>query len=233
MSPTESIPQRVKQYFANVRRRNNLIAYCGVRLFKSSQTFTFQGETYENFWRRYNATWRNERAVEIPITRRVIEKSPASKILEVGNVLSHYGPVRHDVVDKYEQAYGVINEDVCTFRPVQKYDLIVSVSTLEHVGWDEHPRQPEKVLTAFENLRSLLAPGGRIFVTLPLGYNPPLDEWIRKGKISFTKRFYLKRMSPANDWRETEYAEVLGAAYDSFVPTATALAVGYIEAGLP
>jgi hypothetical protein len=38
------------------------------------------------------------------------------------------------VLDKYEQAPGVINEDVVSFSPPQKYDLIVSVSTLEHVG---------------------------------------------------------------------------------------------------
>jgi len=168
---------RINRYLAKVRRRNKLIAYCCVRLVKSPPTFTFQGGTYTQFWHRYNSTWRNERAVEIPIIRGVVRRSPGARILEVGNVLSHYGPVSHEVVDKYEKAEGVINEDICSYAPLEKYDLILSISTLEHVGWDEEPRRPEKILSAFENLKCLLALGGRIVVTLPLGYNRPMDQW--------------------------------------------------------
>jgi len=51
-------------------------------------------------------------------------------------VLSHYFAVKHDIVDKYEIAPSVVNEDLVNFKPGKKYDLIVSISTLEHVGWD-------------------------------------------------------------------------------------------------
>ena len=44
----------------------------------------------------------------------------------------------HDVLDKYEKGNNVINDDVVSFSTEVKYDLIVSVSTLEHVGWDEN-----------------------------------------------------------------------------------------------
>jgi hypothetical protein len=82
----------------------------------------------------------------------------------VGNVLSHYFSVNHDVVDKYEKAEGVINRDIIDFHPSKEYDLIISISTLEHVGWDEdisdHKilHDPSKILRAIENLRGLLAP---------------------------------------------------------------------------
>ncbi len=229
MKAAGTIPQRIKKYFADVKRRNKLIAYYGVRLVRSPESFTFQGRSYTYFWHRYNSTWRNERAVEVPIIRALVGGSPGARILEVGNVLSHYGPVFHDAVDKYEKAPGVINEDICTFQPGKKYDLIVSISTLEHVGWDEEPRQPEMILRAFENLRRLVAPGGKIVVTLPLGYNSLLDQWIREGKIAFTKQFYMKRISRDNQWREVGAHEVKDLRYDDTVPTALELLVGISE----
>jgi hypothetical protein len=58
--------------------------------------------------------------------------------------------------------------------------LIVSISTLEHVGWDEEDKNPVKVLQAIEILKSLLAPLGKIVVTLPLGYNPIIDDYLKK-----------------------------------------------------
>ena len=78
-------------------------------------------------------------------------------MLEVGNVLSHYQRVCHDIVDKYEAREGVINEDVVSFDPGRRYALIVSISTLEHVGWDENPRETDKVSRALDNLERLRA----------------------------------------------------------------------------
>ena len=70
------------------------------------------------------------------------------KILEVGNILSHYFSVNHDIVDKYEKDVDVINQDIIDYHPNKKYDLIVSISSLEHVGEDETPREPKKILYA-------------------------------------------------------------------------------------
>jgi hypothetical protein len=52
----------------------------------------------------------------------------------------------------------------------------VSISTVEHIGWDERPRQPDKVLGAVDHVCVLLAPRGRFLVTAPLAYNSVLDE---------------------------------------------------------
>jgi len=149
----------------------------------------------------------------------------------VGNVLSHYGAVAHEVVDKYEEAPGVVNEDICTFDPGKQYDLIVSISTLEHLGWGwaQTPKEPEEILKAFENLRRLLAPGGNLVVSLPLGFNTAMDQWIEEGKISFTRCRYLKRVSTSNEWREADWEEVRAAPHDHWLPTATGLRVGTIE----
>ncbi len=162
--------------------KKNTISFLGYHYYtkvKSRKSFTFQGKTYPNFYHRYNNPWKNERTVEIPIVRDIIKDIEEDRILEVGNVLSHYFHVEHDVVDKYEKAKGVINEDVVNFKSSKKYDLIVSISTLEHVGWDENPREPEKIFKAIENLKSLLSPEGKIVITLPMGWNQELDRFLK------------------------------------------------------
>ena len=218
----------LRDYLWRLKQRNKLICYWLVRLTGRPSSFTFRGHPYRYFWHRYNATWRNERAIEIPIARRFLAGIPPDKVLEIGNVLSHYGPVAHEVVDKYEQTTDVRNEDVCEFRPNKKYELILSISTLEHVGWDEEPRDETKVLRAIENLRGLLAPEGKLVVTIPVGYNAALDRMIEQGRISFTERTYLKRNPRRNQWHEVSDAEVRHPQYNRQANCAHELLVGII-----
>lgn len=192
--------------------------------------FTFQGSIYNYFYHEYHLTWNCERAVEIPIIWEIVKKYNGKRILEVGNVLSHYFSINHDILDKYEKANGVINQDVVDFRPNKKYDLIVSISTLEHVGWDEKPQDDMKILKAIQNLKSILAQNGKIVVTLPLGYNNVMDNLIRNGDIQFTKMFCLKRISNDNNkWIEVSWKDVQYARYNYPFPRANGLIVGVIE----
>jgi hypothetical protein len=93
-------------------------------------TFTLGGTRYRYLWHPYMTTWRSERAVELPVAWSSVRRVDPSSTLEVGNVLSNYFGARHTVVDKYERAPGVINEDIIDFDPGRRYGLIVSVSTL-------------------------------------------------------------------------------------------------------
>ena len=87
------------------------------------------------------------------------------RVLELGHVLSHYvdpsnyGFASHTVVDKYETSAmaNVHNVDIVDFESDALFDLIVSVSTIEHIGWDESPRDPEKVLLALQCMQGLLS----------------------------------------------------------------------------
>jgi hypothetical protein len=196
-----------------------------------SRTFAFEGHTYSYFFHEYNRTWANERAVEIPIVWEMMKKYRGKRILEVGNVLSHYFKVDHDIVDKYERANGVINQDIVVFRPPRKYDLIVSISTLEHVGMDEKqtPTEPRKILRAVESLKSLLVSGGKMIITLPIGYTLELDELLKEGKIEFAKRYCLKRISMDNKWVETDWNGIQNTKYSFPFPAANGLIIGLIE----
>ncbi|MCI2425058.1 class I SAM-dependent methyltransferase [Candidatus Acetothermia bacterium] len=196
---------------------------------RSPKTFTFQGKTYPYFYHRYNRTWENERTVEVPIIWDVVKNAKGKRILEVGHVLSHYFPCDHDVLDKYEKSRGIINEDVVNFRPSQLYDLIVSISTLEHVGWDEEEKDRYKILRALENLTRCLAPRGEMIVTLPFGYNREMDKLLKESKMSFMDTYYLERISQNNQWQETTWKRVREAKYNTPFPYANALAVGVIK----
>lgn len=193
------------------------------------RTFVLDGTAYRYFYHRYNTTWRNERIVEIPVAQRAVEAAKGRRILEVGNVLAHYYRGTHDILDKYERAPGVVNADVVDFRPGKEYDLIVSVSTIEHVGFDEEPRDSTKTLRAVEHLKTLLAPGGTMLVTVPLGYNPDLDALLREGRFPFTKIRTLKRVSADNRWQEVAWDEVKDARYGAPFPAANAVLIGMLE----
>ncbi len=168
----------------------------------------------------------HERAVEIPIVLEVVRRARGQSILEVGNVLSHYFPLTHDILDRYEVAPGVINEDVVDFAPPEGYDLIISISTLEHMGWDEDPRDDTKVLRAIENLKSCTTQQGRLLVTLPIGYNPILDRLLH-AEIRFEKVAYLLRLGEL-ERVEADWEDVRNVRYGSPLPFANAIVIGEV-----
>jgi hypothetical protein len=195
------------------------------QLKRVSRAFEFGGERYRYFSHWYNTTWQNERTVEVPIGLRALDAAPAGPVLEIGNVLSHYRRIHHAVVDKYEQAPGVQNIDVMDLaqRP-DRYALIVSLSTLEHVGWDEEPRDPGKAPRALDLVGQLLAPGGRALVTVPLGHNPGIDEAVFRPREGAQVRF-LKRMTLDNQWSEVSPDAARGTKYGEPFPYANCIAV--------
>ena len=196
-----------------------------LRLARARRRFRFEGREHPYFYHRYNRTWRSERSVEIPLILQRIGSVGGARILEVGNVLSHYVNRTDDVLDLYDDTPGTIRQDAATFRPPTPYDLIYSISTLEHVGWDEVPRDPDKALRAVENLRSCLAPGGRLIATWPVGYHPGLDRGLDEGILEPAQLGCLKRVSRANEWVEAGWPEVRGLKFGDPFPFANALCI--------
>jgi hypothetical protein len=170
------------------------------------KVFAFNGQTYNYFFHSYNTTWTNPRCVEIPIISKMVSEYKGKHILEVGNVLQHYIRCNHDVVDLNEKYPNVINQDIAEYKPKLKYDLVVSISTFEHIGcWEDEPKQPEKILRAIENVKkNVLAPKGKFVLTLPLGENMDMERYIEEGKIKFRNVYCMKRVdSRTNAWRRS------------------------------
>lgn len=146
--------------------------------------FVYYHRQLEGFDEPYNQTARNERAVELAIAADWLEDyaDTSATGLELGNVLAHYGhhfPQRRRVVDKYEVAEGVQNVDV--FDVACYYPWIVAISTIEHVGHDEEPRDPDAARRAIWHLYDHLLPGGQMLITIPGGYHHALDAYLATG----------------------------------------------------
>lgn len=204
------------------------------------------GQPLEYLDHPYNVTAANERAVEVPLTHQLLDleghrcsldRRPFH-VLEVGNVLAHYpGAPPRSVIDLHERGPGVLNVDVNTWTPPHRFDAIVAVSTIEHVGWDHPDPHPQAAAAAVARLRSWLAADGALLVTIPIGYHPPLDRLIARRALlaPLTDTLYL-RDGPgtswlrSGDWRrasELDRSVILADhPYDRATPTATALWVG-------
>ena len=199
---------------------------------RSGATFECLGESYRYFTHPYNATWRNERAVEIPIALRFLAQNRGQRLLEVGNVLSYYTseidswPADYDVVDKYERSPGVRNIDFLSLAPSEPYDALISISTFEHIGWDESPRDPAKVVRALAHLAQVVRNRERVLLTFPLGYHPQLDALAGGDGLGFCQSSALVRVNRRNDWREVSVREALPRRYGERYAGANALFVG-------
>ena len=196
----------------------------------SRRSFSFQGTSYPYLSHRHNHTWLGERAVEIPVIAAAVRAARGRRVLEVGNVLGHYGDYYHDVIDKYERAPGVRNVDVLDLQPDTPYELIVSISTLEHVGFDDEPRDPQRAVAAVGHLRNLLAPGGRLLATVPVGYNPALVAAMLDGRAGLQRVDALRREGRGLRWREVPAQEVADLPYDHLLYRAPAVLFGMVGA---
>lgn len=197
---------------------------------KTHNTFRFQNNSISYLDHPYNHTKYNERAVEVPLVWEYLKNKKKKPILEVGNVLAHYyPPFSHTIVDKYEKADGVLNEDILTYTPRKKFAVIVSISTIEHIGWDENKKEKMKIPKVLYHLYDLLVPGGEAFITFPIGYNPYLDEHLYADTLPFSITKYLKRTSLGNEWKEVKREEVIGTKYADPYPNANAIGVGVIK----
>lgn len=189
------------------------------------RTFRFANEDLRYDASRWNNSWLNERVVEVAVARALLS-ARRGKMLEIGNVLSHYGWSEHTILDLYEGIPGVINDDVRTWRSEERFDTIASISTLEHVGWDGPAKDPSGPVVAAENLRRHLAPGGLLLVTVPLGYNPHLDNAVATGELKFDEMIFLERTSRRNDWVCCDKDAALERSYGTPFRNANALLVG-------
>lgn len=157
--------------------------------------------------RLYNVFWgsKGERLVEIPLVEPFIRDHGQERFLEVGNVLNYHLSVPdHDVVDKYEVSNGVWNQDIETFEPQRQYDLIVSISTLEHIGLDEEQKDEQKARRAFEAIVRMLSPGGKLILTVPYHYNPSIDELIWDMVSLGQDVSFFTKDSHFGPWREVD-----------------------------
>ena len=190
---------------------------------RGSTSFRLDGTEYPYLDSRHRWTWLNERAVEVPVVADALGRTPGASVLELGNVLAQYGHAGHRVIDRYDTDPEVENLDVLDLPPDPSYDLVISISTLEHVRWDERPQDPEAARKAVECLKQQLSPGGRLLATIPVGYHPVLERQAVDGTAGFDRVVALARTGKGNTWAEIAPEEALARPYDWLVYSAGAV----------
>ena len=164
--------------------------------------FRFNSKQYEYFKHPYNNAAENMRTLEVPIIHEYLRHQSAfDYILEIGNVLSHYGKTTWDIIDLKE---GPIKQDLMTWEPQTQYDLIVSISTVEHIN-----ASPEDII---QKIRSLLTLGGKAIITLPTGYNPEWDKSLLGGELNVIVVGCMERRDD-NSWIECSLWDAVKKPY--------------------
>ena len=192
----------------------------------TARSIEYRGASHPLVYARHNVTWANERCVELALARALMAGVPPERLLEVGHVTPHYFQGGHLVVDKYEP--GSLQVDIVDFTPTERFDLILSISTFEHIAFDEPGTSPApeavaaKVGAALNRCRNLLAPGGLLAITVPLGYNPALDAMIADGELGWDRATWFKRF-PRRRWLQVPRSEAVRCRYGSPYPFANAI----------
>lgn len=186
--------------------------------------FTLDGTQYRYARSRHHPTWKAERTVELAVVQAAI--AGHDRVMEVGNVLAGYGVERHVVVDKYDTSTAVVNQDIVDYEG-GPFDLIVSISTIEHVGWDERPRDPSKAAQALDHMLSLLDPSGEMLVTIPVGYHRDLDDEIAASRWDCAVSYLLRTGERA--WKQADAELALSTTYGW--PRVGANAVAFLRWG--
>lgn len=162
-------------------------------------TFKFNNTEYTYLDHEYNSASNNSRSIEVPIGLHFMSAFNQANCIEVGNVISHYDDNAWRAVDMRE---GPIKADMMQWKPKHRLDAILTISTLEHVGHGRYAgtgvADPQAVV---RHLTSWLKIGGKMLITVPIGYNTLWDEAIRAGVVG-TKRFFMVRQNDDNEWKQ-------------------------------
>jgi hypothetical protein len=111
----------------------------------------------------------------------------------------------------------------------------VSISTFEHIGFDETKRygvnktkieNEENLIQAIEKTKTLLTGDGVFVMTVPLGFNSFLDEKIEKNLLGLSEMLFLKRITKDNKWIQADYDEVKNIKYGVPFICANGLMIG-------
>ena len=112
--------------------------------------------------------------------------------------------------------------------------MIFSISTFEHIGCDEYgeeqrEKSSEKIKTSFKNLKdNCLKKSGKIIISVPIGWNPKMDEIIFSNKLLFKEIIFLKRVGKTN-WLQVNKQEAKNSKYGKPFPHANCVAFGIYQ----
>ena len=187
--------------------------------------FTWWGEVLPCFYFPHEGSDYSERSVELPCALSFLQDVGATvnadpnhwmvsttggRGIEIGDRLSRYDLCGHRVVDSQSDWFGA--EAIDVFDVEGTYDWIVAISSLLDVG----AKDGRVTLNAVEHLRSLLAPGGRMLVTIPTGIQPFVDMRLRNGGLGEDRSCtFVRSQEDLTQWVQTETMTTLPPIHET------------------
>ena len=137
--------------------------------------------------------------------------------------------------------FEFIQEDILNWQvPLETFDAVISISTIEHVGLSAYgdPKKEKGDKVATDKLLSALKPGGRLYLTVPVGkslindrfrvYSPEdIRELVPNIKVL---RFFSKPTLYSSGWSEIKEEDVASIEYEDYNVPAPVQAVAFIIA---
>lgn len=178
--------------------------------------------------------WSDERAIEIPWV--LARYGGERRVLDVGTAfaeplyvegLRELGADELVTVDLAEPATVIADVRDLPFED-GRFDVVFCVSTLEHIGRDnstydvDAPRDHAGDAAALRELRRVLAPEGKLLVSVPTGVADDQGWQVQREPLAWTARFeeagflvyedelYVRR---EDGWRTATLAEAAAARY--------------------
>lgn len=129
-----------------------------------------------------------ERAIEVPVGRKWAENK--INLIEIGAVLpSYYNDIKHDVVDPFDEKANIK-------KYLHEVDInnknVLSLSTVEHIGLDDYGSSYINENGAIESIQRILSESNSCLISVPIGYNPKMDDWIRTNHSNMNTFAYQK-----------------------------------------
>lgn len=148
-----------------------------------------------------NNAYKNERTVEVPTGKWALDiMLKYGPVVEIGDVMWHYYPISHVVIDLYEKRDGVANINFLDFDP--SGTNVLSISTIEHIGHAEYNRP--SIPNGFMNaMNSIVNRAKLYFITLPIGFRDDITNFIKDSKL---QKAYLYLQSDFS-WKQIPIEE--------------------------
>lgn len=186
------------------------------------RTFTFDGSKYIYETGKYDLARLNERAVEVPIAAKLLETN--DNVLEVGNVLRHYGHRPYMVIEGGKEFVVNYLLGKWSTAPTPIYDCSICIGGLAHLAVDD-------AIDMVQQIKGALKPGSPYLFTIPHGSNEDIDMAITVNdfEVDYIMRMD-KRDGELHTWKQElrRFGEIKDLAYNGKSQGANTL---YILAG--